>query len=316
MPTTRRTMLAGLGVLLPACAAATTSSSSPTVTPASEAAVAPNQPASLFALIERGDIASVAAVLRERPDAIDARDERDRSGLTVALLAGHPSIAALLVAHGYRPDVVESAWLGDWDRLTTLAKAEPATVDAQHALGGTSMHAGVRGGHGRELWRVYAEGASPNPERPTSIPSPLRAAFELPTLGVVEQTAGLLLGNGADPRSPEPEGSTSLHAAAARGSVLIVEMLLRKGADPNARDARGRTPAEVAAPDATIEGMLAGTIEVARDSTRWRTAFDVDDQPYRPEPIADIPGVVQRTFVGLGHGGFDQLRAQLKAQPR
>ncbi len=236
--------------------------------------------------------------------------------MTVAVLAHQPAIASILVAHGYRPDLVESAWLGDWERLAELAAANPAGVDQLHPLGGTSMHAGVRGGHGSEVWRVYAEGASPNPSRPHDVPSPLRATFELPDLALVEQTAAVLLGNGADPRGPEPGGDTALHQAAARGSTTLVELLLRKGADPQATDDHGRRPIDVATPAAGVVDMLEGRIVVARDSTRYRRAFDVDGNSYRPEPLTGVSSAEQRSFVGMGHGHFDGLRARLDADPR
>lgn len=315
MLTTRRAFATGLGFSLAGCAVDHRQPKPPTF-PAPGEAEAPPPSRSLFDLIARGDVVAVAAAIRADPTTLGARDEHDRSPLTVALLADQRAVADVLLAHGYRCDLVESAWVGDWERLAELVQADPGGVDALHPLGGTSMHAGVRGRHGSELWRVFAQTASPNPSRPPDIPSPLRAAFELPGLPLVESTAAMLLSNGADASAEEPRGHSSLHAAAARGSATLVEMLIRKGAAPRHRDAEGNRPIDVAAPNDTIAALLGGSLTVHRDHVRFRRAFDVDGNPYEPEPIDDIPRPQQRSFVGLGHGRFDELRARLSAEPR
>ena len=97
------------------------------------------------------------------------------------------------------------------------------------------------------MWRVYNRGGVPNPRRPAAtVPSPLRAAFDHPDLDTAELGAAALLGNGADPNAPEPGGHSALHAAAARGSLDLVEMLVRKGGAVDARDDEGRTPLDTA----------------------------------------------------------------------
>lgn len=268
-----------------------------------------------FDAISAGDGAKVARLVGENPGLISAHDERSRSGFTVAILGGHLAIADHLSAVGYQTDVVEAAWVGDWERFAELSSARPAQVNQHHELGGTAMYAGARGGGGAELWRIYAAAGLPNPPRPTpDAQSPLRAALEVRDLGVAELTAATLLSNGANPNAAEPAGSSALHAAAARGSAELVEMLIRKGADLAARDDRGRTATDIARGAAV--STLAGAAGIARDHVALRRAFDASGAAYVPANLADIPLITQRSFVGLGHGRMEELARRLEREPR
>src|SRR5687768_15668165 len=96
----------------------------------------PNPTSAWFDAIRRGDLAAISQALAQTPSLLDARDERGASALTVALLAEQAATAELLRTRGYLPDVVESAWLGDWERFEALAREQPAAVLARHPLGG------------------------------------------------------------------------------------------------------------------------------------------------------------------------------------
>jgi ankyrin repeat protein len=319
MHTTRRQLAGALAAVLAGCSAhGRGRTSSPAATPSPAPSTRPTTSSDrFFAAVERGEVLSVAAMVREDPDLLDARDSHGRSAFTVAALAERERVIEVLRAHGFRLDLAESAWAGDWPRFAELAEAHPEAVEAAHPLGATTMIAAARGGGGHEMWRVYSEGASPNPARPDpTTPSPLRAALDVRSLATAELTAATLLANGADANAREPGGSTALHAAAARGSIELVELLLRKGAKVDARDDHGRRPLDLAAHEGPVVDMLEGRIMPARDHTALRRAFDVDHRPYRPVVLDDVPLVERQTFVGLGHQRFDELRARLSADPR
>ncbi|MEZ4427106.1 MAG: ankyrin repeat domain-containing protein [Nannocystaceae bacterium] len=308
MITTRRELLAhataGLSLSLLGCRA--------------PQAPAPPPGPSLLEAAARGDVAAVERALRVAPAQRDARDDRGRSALTLALLGGHAAVVELLRARGQAPDVAESAWLGDWERFDTLAAADPDSVNADHPIGGSAMYAAARGGQGSELWRVFAQCGVPNPARDPQAPSPLRAAFDVASLADAEMSAATLLANGADPNAREPGGQSSLHAAAARGSVELVEMLVRKRARVDARDLRGHTPLDVAtdAGHTRVAALLRGHAAVARDHVALRRAFTADGAAYDPPSLADLSAAEQRSFVGLGHAQFEELRARLDGEPR
>jgi hypothetical protein len=270
-----------------------------------------------FEAIRRDDAAAVAADLDREPSLREARDDRGRSGFGVALIAGSARAAALLRARGYQPDAVECAWIGDWARFDKIAR--PAMADADHPLGGSTMWAAARGGVGAEIWRVYAQGATPNPAMPRAgATSPLRAAFEHRDVGVAEMTAANLLANGADPNAREPGGSSALHAAAARGARELVAMLVRKGADPDRRDDRGRTPIELAdrGGHREVVALLEQHRRLPRDFNALRRAVDLEHRPYRPVDLSDVDAMTQAAFTGLGHARFDELRREHARDPR
>ncbi|HWB81167.1 MAG TPA: ankyrin repeat domain-containing protein [Nannocystaceae bacterium] len=270
----------------------------------------------MFALARAGEVERLGQRLSAAPELLVARDDEGRSLLTVALLAEQSAVARMLLARGYAPELAECAWLGDWPRFDALATAAPDVVDDDHPLGGTVMYAGARSGQGQELWRVYAVGAVADPPRTRrDTMSPLRAAFEVDALATAELSAATLLANGADPNARQPEGDSALHAAARRGSLELVEMLVRKGARVDAADARGRTPIAVATTREVV-AMLRDHSAIARDHTASRCAFTADGGRYEPAALDDIAPIDQRAFVGMGHGGLAPLRDRLRAQPR
>lgn len=271
-----------------------------------------------FDAIRRGDIAAISDGLARTPALLDARDADGASPLTIALLAEQATAAELLLARGYAADVVESAWLGDWDRFEALAQATPAAVLARHPLGGPAMTAAARGGGGEQMWRVFAQGGVPDPpDREPSQPSPARAALEHRDLGIAELTAATLLANGANPNAPQPGGCSILHAAAARGSVELVQLLIRKHADVDARDQDGRTPIELAERNehTRVVECLRNHATIARDHLRLRRAFDVHGRPYRPTTIVGVPLAEQWGFVGRGHFDLDAIAQGLAEHP-
>lgn len=310
MRPTRRSFLltglcGGLGLTLTACA------NLPIET-------TPGDPvADFFAAVRRGDDPAVAAALTRDPGLLAARDPDGASPLTAALLAARPTTADLLRARGYRPDVVECAWLGEWEQFAALAEARPAAVLAAHPIGGPAMYAAARGGVGDEIWRVYSAGGVPDPPaRPPTAWSPLRAALTVADLPTAELAAANLLANGADANARQPGGSSALHAAAARGSAVLVEMLIRKRAAIDARDDDGRTPLELAEHHghAAAARILREHAAVPRDHLTLRRAFTVDGKPYTPQPI-DVPPADQWRFVGMGHGNLSGIEQGLAAHP-
>jgi len=270
-----------------------------------------------FASIAAGDFEGVRTELERVPELLHVHDDRGRSGFTVALMAGQAEIADQLRNRGYPPDLAECAWVGDWQRFEILAEGHSEMVNESHPLGGTAMYAAARGGVGSSIWRVYAQCGQPNPAREPGSFSTLRAALELDDLATAEMTAATLLSNGANPNSREPDGLTPLHVAAHRGSHELVEILLRKGASPDVRAHTGETPLELAkmAGHRAVVRMLTQR-NVPRDHVTYRRAFTADGQAYRPPSLADLSLVSQRSFVGLGHFKFDELRARLAKEPR
>jgi ankyrin repeat protein len=330
-PSRRRILAVAAGWMgaaaLPARVLAAGASQDAAAAGAPSPAVSAEAPSARFlAAVATGDRETAAAVLARDPGLRDVRDAAGRSAFAIALLAGHAELGRWLREQGHAPDLHESALALDWPRFETLAAVAPAMVGLDHPVGGPALWAAARGGAAEEVWRPYGFGADPNANpRGAAGQTPLRAAFDHPDLALAERTAAGLLANGADPNAPQRDGSSPLHAAAARGSVESCRMLLRKGADAGARDAAGRTPHEVAerAPAlaagdgpavdagtrfAAVLALLAAPERVVRDHSTSRTAWDAHGARFAPADLSAFDFVVQQRVVGMSHGNFDGVR--------
>lgn len=266
-----------------------------------------------------GDLTAATTMLDQDHSLLAACDRSGRSAFALAYLHEHSEIGAMIRDRGYAPDLHESALALDWERFASLAETRRKAIDRAHPIGGSAMVAAALGGAGSEIWRVYAEAADPN-ARPAGrhSPSALRAAFKISDLRRAELTAAMLLANGADPNQPEPRGDSTLHVAAARGSLELVEMLVRKGAEVHRVDDEGLTPlrrAEAAGHEA-VAALLRDHAMIPRDHDSSRRVYDVHGAPYVAPDLADLDLVRRSRFVGASHFDMDTVRRESKAEPR
>lgn len=278
----------------------------------------------LMDAVREGVAGTVAEMVEREPGLVWVRDGEGRSTLTLALLHRHGAVAEVLRAAGYEPDLHELAFLGDWEGFGEMAGAAPGRVREPHPIGGTAMTAAALGGAGGDLWRVYGMGGDPNPPREgrEETLSPLRAAFEVPDLGRAEMTAATLLSNGAEANAPEPGGDRALHAAARRGSVALVEMLLRFGADADSRDDQGATAldhAELAGREGAGHREAAqwlrraATIPRVHDTSR--RAYDASGRPYEMPDLSHLAEATRYRMVGAAHFRRETVRELLAVDP-
>lgn len=269
--------------------------------------------------VAAGNLEAVREQLTADPGLLYVRDGSGRSAFALALLARHAQVADLLRERGYRPDLHETALAVDWERFDLLATQTPGAVNQDHPIGGTAMYAAAVGGAGSQIWRVYSHGGRPNDHpRGAEGYSALRAALTHPDLELAELTVSTLLGNGADPNSVQAAGSSVLHAAAERGSSALVEVLIRKGAVIEARDDEGRTPVELARSggSAAVVRLLEDNLEIPRDHSTSRTAYDVDGRPYTAPELIAFSLVERARVVGISHGALDDLRVAVERNPQ
>jgi len=269
--------------------------------------------------VRSGDMGTVRTMLETNNALVEARDERGLSAFALALLGGHADVGKILTSHGYTTDLHEAALALDWDRVAQLAEASPDKVNAAHPIGGSAMMAAATGGAGSDIWRIYSQAGDPN-ARPNGMgkPSALRAALDVRDLGIAELTAAALLANGAHAHSIEPRGTSPLHAAAARGSSEIAEMLIRKGADVDAVDDRGRTPIDVARESRhdDVAALLESHHDIPRDHNTSRYAYDVHGKLYSPPDLEAIDIRERGNVVGAAHFKMDVVREAVEADPR
>jgi ankyrin repeat protein len=151
----------------------------------------------LIEAIDAGDTERIRALVRERPE---TAEERNDDGVSALMLARYRDLDAVEAIRAARTelDVFEAATLGDVERLRELLDADPSLANA---------------------W---------SPDRTN--PLHFAAFFAQP------EAARLLLDRGAEPNAVAGSFGhvQPLHSAAAGRSAEIVALLLEAGADPNA----------------------------------------------------------------------------------
>ena len=162
---------------------------------------------------------SLAAMLKENPDAVHATDTQGRTALDWATARAQLSDMRLLIKHNSNVNTM------DVRGRTTILHA----VDS----------------HNNEAVRILLEaGADPNPKVPEGLfrSSPLKAA----SFGGLAEMVKLLLEFDADIDAYSPEGQTALHAAVISQNVECADILLEAGASLEDVARNGGTPLTLA----------------------------------------------------------------------
>jgi ankyrin repeat protein len=161
------------------------------------------------------DLAALKRLLSESN--VDSKDGDGRTPLHVAAETGRKDAAELLMMTG-------------------------ASVDAFDGNGNTPLNRAAAQGHADVVASLLARGADPN-HRGLFGFSPLECAVSVGR----DETSALqicrtLLDHNADPNLPTDDGQVPLMAAARKGWLSAVTMLVHSGADVNAQAQNGETP--------------------------------------------------------------------------
>jgi ankyrin repeat protein len=274
------------------------------------------------AAVARGDAALVEAYLRRDPALAASRDERGRSMLALACLAGRREIAALLRrgVDGRAPalDLVEAALAGDGERVQWWLAKAPGLLNEPDATGFNAVHAAVLAGKSALLMAMTLRGADFNalsadaPRR-----TPLRLAAEAPDPEVADELLDLMLGNGGDPNVPQGDGVTPLHAAAAAGRPESVRLLIWSGADADRRTPGGETALALAERHGRAEAAAllrtAARLPRAHRSSRFAVTAGGGRCERPPQPA--LPPAVINEYVAVSHGSLPRVRELLALYP-
>lgn len=198
----------------------------------------------LLNMIRRGQMAEIAALVAEAPEAARARDAQGVSMLMWSIYSGQPEITNSLRGAAKNLDVFEAAALGDCERLHEILGSDATQVRAVSADGWAPLHlaAAFAGPEAVKLLLehgAHAHQVSHNPQHNQA----LHAAI---ALGDSPETVCLLLESGADVNATQAGGFTPLHQAAAAGKRELVVLLLENGARPEARCDQGKLPVDYA----------------------------------------------------------------------
>lgn len=162
---------------------------------------------------------SLAAMLRDDPNAVHTTDAQGRTALDWATARAQLSDMRLLIEHN-------------------------SNVNSMDFMGRTTILHAVDS-HNDEAVRILLEaGADPNPQVPEGLfrSSPLKAA----SFGGLAKMVELLLEFGANIDAYNPEGQTALHAAVISQNVECAGLLLEAGASLADVSGAGLTPLRLA----------------------------------------------------------------------
>lgn len=269
-----------------------------------------------------GDVDTMRALLDADPASVDRGHRRGVTPLHLAVIGGSSQVVTLLLDRGANIHACSAPH--DLQAIDFAVWGEAGAFN--HTTGQPSVREAivrllVSRGAAYDLTIASALGdltgvrkmLDANPSRIREVrPSgrrPLPTAVEFSRDDIVR----LLLQRGADPTWDEPDAprGTSLHKAAARGNLPIVELLLHHGADPN-EEIDSTSPAIVFAATPEIRALLESRGAGLGDyDTTW---IEHDDERLRrtaANPVdafrignaftmsADRPGLLDR-LLGAG----------------
>jgi ankyrin repeat protein len=208
-------------------------------------------PSDFIQAIRSQDAAKVLSMLEADPSVANAKTEKGRSAVTVAMFTlvnkvsfmrpvQNPILQSLL-AHHPQLDLWETAALGTPDELAKMLKSHQ--VNELNDIGWTPLHYAGFAGNVANVKLLLDRGADMRIRAKTKFRnSPFLAAM---LIGDYE-TIKLFLDRGADVLERQGEGGTALHEAAANGDFPMVKLLVERGSDVQARDDDGKSPLDYA----------------------------------------------------------------------
>jgi ankyrin repeat protein len=194
--------------------------------------VAGGQPgANVEALIhaaQQGDLEMARALLDANPALASAADPDGRTPLMAAIYGRQIAMVALLRERGARPTIHEAAALGDLAALNAALAQNPEAARVYSFDGWTALHLAAHFGQVAAARALLAAGANIAAHSWNGLDNePLHAAAAI--RGNVAMVA-MLLDAGAQVNARQHGGFTPLHQAAQNGDAEMVALLLSRGA--------------------------------------------------------------------------------------
>jgi ankyrin repeat protein len=208
-------------------------------------------PSDFIQAIRGQDAAKVASMLESDPSLANAKSEKGRSAVTLAMFtlvnktsflrpAQNPILQSLLARHP-QLDLWETAALGTPDELAKMLKGRQ--VNELNDIGWTPLHYAGFAGNVPNVKLLLDRGADMRIRAKTKFRnSPFLASMLIGDYDTIK----LFLDRGADVLERQGEGDTALHEAAASGDFPMVKMLVEHGSDVHARDDDGKLPLDYA----------------------------------------------------------------------
>jgi uncharacterized protein len=197
----------------------------------------------LLGAVKSGHHEVVERFLAQNPDLASDRDELGLSLLLIAIYHGHTHIADFLADHLEQLDVFEACALGRLDRVAELVSLQPDLVNSYNVDGFQPLGLACFFGRENIITTLLSAGAQVNsPSRNDLRVSPLHSAVASQNLAIAER----LLAAGAAVDARQAGGFTPLHGAAFNGQLEMVKLLLDNGADPRTLNDQGQSSLDIA----------------------------------------------------------------------
>ena len=196
-----------------------------------------------FAAIADNNAALFHSLLDKYPDLANSRSEQGVSAVLYAVYYGRREFASEMVLMGAKVGVFEAAALGDLERIKTIVRSDPASVNAFSPDGFQPLGLAAYFGQAKVARYLLDHGADPNSHsRNHQMVAPLHSAASSNSVDV----AAALIEKGADINAKQQGGYSPLHSAVMSGSAEMVGLLLRRGADCGSRNDIGQSPKDLA----------------------------------------------------------------------
>jgi ankyrin repeat protein len=195
----------------------------------------------------QGDESEALEALRQNPALARARNEQGVSIVCLAVYRGLRELAAALAALRDDLDIFEASCAGELERVIAIVTEDPQAVNAVSPDGFGPAGYSAFFGHVALLKELIGRGADVSaPAQNAMRVCPLHSAAAHADPVKALELARIVLEAGGPPNSVQEGGFTALHAAAQRGHVALIELLLKHGADPELETAQGQKAVDLA----------------------------------------------------------------------
>ncbi|MDP2293624.1 MAG: ankyrin repeat domain-containing protein [Actinomycetota bacterium] len=187
---------------------------------------------SLLRAAASGDVAAVVAAL-EAGASLEARDQRGRTALLLAVVGDHVAVAEVLVAHGASADSFDdrhdTPWLatGTTGSVAMLEALLPARPDMtlRNRYGGVSIIPASERGHVEYVRRVATAGIDVDHVNDLGWTALLEAVILGDGSEPYQEIVRILLAAGADRALADRDGTTAAEHARRMGQHAVLAML-------------------------------------------------------------------------------------------
>lgn len=218
------------------------------VAPGGSSRAVTDDPAAFFEAISHEEISAVRSMLDAHPDWANAKNDKGRSAVIVALFQitddsfmarDKNSVLQAILAKSPALTFHEACAVGRALDVKRFLEKDPELATSWNDFGWSTLHLAAFSGDVDTARLLLAHGAAVEARTKTKFRNSTLQVALLP--GHLDM-AKLLIASGADVLVRQAKGFAPIHEAAFLGRQDLVDLLLENGAEINSRTDDGRTP--------------------------------------------------------------------------